>query len=170
MQLYKKRLLLTSQVDISKLQKQLRSAIQTHLDQSANFGPLSTNACDSKPQHKSLKVTRIATNRNNYINEASKPNFANIFFKLSYHTRKVCFSMERFVSLSSINEIMTNCFVVSKIIRKLFKQRPALTSQFDVSKLQKQLWSVIRNHLDQSAIFAPLTINVCITVSRSITR
>ena len=139
MQLYKKRLVLTSQVDVSKLQKQLGSVIQTHLDQSAKFGPLSTNACDSKPQHKSLKVTRIATNRNNYINEASKPNFANIFFKLSYHTRKVCFSMGRFVSLSSINKIMTNCVVISKVIRKLFKKRLALTSQFDVSKLQKQL-------------------------------
>ena len=170
MQLYKKRLLLTSQVDISKLQKQLRSVIQSHLDQCANFGPLSTNACDSKPQHNSLKVTRIAAIWNNYINEASKPNFANIFFKLSYHTRKVCFSMGRFVSLYSINEIMTNCFVISKIIRKLFKERPVLIFQFDVSKLQKQLWSVIRNHLDQSAIFAPLTINVCNTVSRSITR
>ena len=139
MQLYKKRLVLTSQVDVSKLQKQLRSVIQTHLNQSANFGPLSTNACDSKPQHKSLKVIRIATNRNNYINEASKPNFANISFKLSYNTRKVCFSMRRFVSLSSINEIMTNCFVISKVIRKLFRERPALTYQFDVSKVQKQL-------------------------------
>ena len=139
MQLYIKQLALTSQFDVSKLQKQLRSVIQTHLDRSANFGPLSTNACDSEPQHKSLKVTRIATNRNNYINEASKPTFANIFVKLSYHTRKVCFSIKRFVSLSSTYEIMTNCFVISKIIRKLFKEQPALTSQFHVSKLQQQL-------------------------------
>ena len=139
MQLYKKRLVLTSQFDVSKLQKQLRSVIQSHLDQCANFGPLSTNACDSKPQHNSLKVTRIATNRNNHINEASKPNFVNFFFKLSFNTRKVCFSMGRFVSMSLINEIMTNCFVISEIIRKLFKERPALTSQVDVSKLQKQL-------------------------------
>ena len=50
---------------------------------------------------------------NNYINEPSKPNFANIFFKLLYITRKVCFSMRRLVSLSSINEIMTICFVTS---------------------------------------------------------
>ena len=62
MKLYKKRPVLTPQFDVNKLQKQLRSVIQTHLDQSANFGPLSTNACDSKPQHKSLKVTRNATN------------------------------------------------------------------------------------------------------------
>ena len=62
MKLYKKRPVLTPQFDVNKLQKQLRSVLQTHLDQSANFGPLSTNACDSKPQHKSLKVTRNATN------------------------------------------------------------------------------------------------------------
>ena len=55
MKLYKKRPVLTPQFDVNKLQKQLRSVIQTHLDQSANFGPLSTNACDSKPQHKSFK-------------------------------------------------------------------------------------------------------------------
>ena len=62
MKLYRERLALTFQFDVSKLQKQLRSVIRNHLDQSANFGPLSTNACDSKPQHKSLKVTRNATN------------------------------------------------------------------------------------------------------------
>ena len=94
---------------------------------------------DSKLQHKSLKVARNATNRSNYINEAWKPNFANIFFKLSYNTPKVCFLMGRFVSLSSINKIMTNCFVTSEVIRKLFRKQPVLTSQFDVSKLQKQL-------------------------------
>ena len=74
---------------------------------------------------------------NNYINEPSKPNFANIFFKLLCNTHKVCFSMRRLVSLSSINEIMTICFVISEIIRKLFRERPVLTSQFDVSKPKK---------------------------------
>ena len=62
MTLHKERPVLTSQFQVSKLQKQLPTVIQIHLDQSANFGPLSTNACDSKPQHKSLKVTRNATN------------------------------------------------------------------------------------------------------------
>ena len=43
---------------------------------------------DSKPrrfvqQHKSLKVTRNATNRDKHINEASKQIFANNHFKLS---------------------------------------------------------------------------------------
>ena len=79
---------------------------------------------ESKPQQSSLKVTRIATNRNNYINEASKPNFANIFFKLSYNTRKVCFSMGRFVSLFSINEYFNGkiCFIVfnKRIYDELF--------------------------------------------------
>ena len=39
---------------------------------------------------------------------------------------------------------------------KLYKEQPVLTSQFDVSKLQKQLQSVMQIHLDQSAnqIFA----------------
>ena len=41
-------------------------------------------------------------------------------------------------------------------MRKLFKERLVLTSQFDVSKLQKQLRSVIQIHLDQSANFGPL--------------
>ena len=76
---------------------------------------------------------------NNYIDEPSKPNFAKIFFKLLRNTRKVCFSIRRLVSLSSINEIMTICFVISEIIRKLFRERPVLTPQFDVSKLKKQL-------------------------------
>ena len=37
MKLYKKRPVLTPQFDVNKLQKQLRSVIQTHLDQSANL-------------------------------------------------------------------------------------------------------------------------------------
>ena len=74
---------------------------------------------DSKPQHKSLKLTRTATNRNNYINEASKPNFAKFFFKVSYHSYtqgmlfngKICFIVfnkrnydELFCSFKSYNE------------------------------------------------------------------
>ena len=91
MKLHRKRPVLTSQFDVRKLQKQLRSVIQIHLEQSANFGPLSTNAWDNKPLHNSLKVTQNATNWNNYINKASKRNFANIFFILSYNTHRVCF-------------------------------------------------------------------------------
>ena len=168
--LFKERSALTFQFDVSKLQKQFWSVIQTHLDQSANFGPLSTNACDNKPQHKSLKVTRNCNKLKQIHTRSIELNFANIFFKLSNNTRKVCFSMGRFVSLSSINEYMTNCFVTSEDIRKLFKERSALSSQFDASKLHKQLWVVIQTDLDQSAKFGPLPLDVCMRVSHSINR
>ena len=38
MKLYKKQPVLTPQFDVSKLQKQFRSVIQIHFDQSVNFG------------------------------------------------------------------------------------------------------------------------------------
>ena len=41
---------------------------------------------------------------------------------------------------------------------KLYWERPAQISQFDVSKLLKQLQSVMPIHLDQSANFGPLQI------------
>ena len=82
MKLYKKRPVLTPQFDVNKLQKQLRSVIQTHLDQSANFGPLSTNACDSKPQHKSLKVTRNATNWKQLHNWTIETKFCEYFLQI----------------------------------------------------------------------------------------
>ena len=52
---------------------------------------------------------------------------------------------------------------------KVYKKRPVLTSQFDVSKLQKQLRSVLQIHLDQSANFGPSPIKVCMRVSHIIT-
>ena len=165
MKLYKKRPVLTPQFDVSKLQKQLRSVIQTHLDQSANFGPLSTNACDSKPQHKSLKVTRNATNWKQLHKWTIKTKFANTFFKLLYNTRKVCFPIGRFVSMSSIYKIMTKFCVVWMKVMKLCGERPVLTFQFDVSTLQKQLRSVIQIHLDHSANLGSLLLNVCVTIS-----
>ena len=51
---------------------------------------------------------------------------------------------------------------------KLFSQQPLLTSQFDMSNIQKQVRSVIRNHLDQCANFGPLPINVCVTVNHNV--
>ena len=77
MKLDRERPVLTSQFDVSKLQKQLRSVIEILLNQYANLGPLSISVRDSKPQpcvqkRKSLKVTRIATNRDKHIDEASK--------------------------------------------------------------------------------------------------
>ena len=38
--MFSEQLVLTSQFDVSKLQKQLRSVIQTHFDQFAKFRPL----------------------------------------------------------------------------------------------------------------------------------
>ena len=43
--MYKKRVVLTSQFAVRKLQKQLRSVMQTHLDRSANLGLISLNVC-----------------------------------------------------------------------------------------------------------------------------
>ena len=83
MKLYKERPTLTSQFDVSKLQKQLQYVIRIHLDQSEKFGSLSINVRDSKPQHKSLKVTVNDTNRDKHINEASNQIFAYRVFKIS---------------------------------------------------------------------------------------
>ena len=47
----------------------------------------------------------------------------------------------------------------------LFNKRPVLTTKFDISKLQKQIQSVTPIHLDQSANFGPLQLNVCVTVN-----
>ena len=62
----------------------------------------------------------------------------------------------------------TNFFLIRMQLMKLYKERPELTSQFDVSKVQKQPSSVIQVHLDQSVNFGPLNLNVCVTVSSSI--
>ena len=50
---------------------------------------------------------------------------------------------------------MTNFGVICGKVMILHCKRPALTSQFDVSKLQKQIQIVIQTHLDQSANFCP---------------
>ena len=88
--------------------------------------------------------------------------------KFPVNSRRVCFPIESFVSMASIKEFMTNFCVVSVKLMKLFREQPILTSQFDVSKLQKQLRSVIPNHLDQCAKFGPLPINVCVTLSHNV--
>ena len=67
--------------------------MQTHLDQSANFGPLSTNACDSKPQHKSLKVTRNATNWKQLHKWTIKTKFCEYFLQIIiYYTQGMLFN------------------------------------------------------------------------------
>ena len=51
---------------------------------------------------------------------------------------------------------MTKIYVIWVKLVKLYSKQPVLTSQFDVSKLQKQSRNVIQTHLDQSANFGPL--------------
>ena len=106
MNLHKERPVLTSQFQVSKLQKQLPTVIQI------SFGPVCqlssiTFKCmrDSKPQrcvqhHKSLKVTQNAINRDKHINEALKQIFANNLVKISYKNMQgkpfnwnVCFNV-----------------------------------------------------------------------------
>ena len=70
--------------------------------------------------------------------------------------------------MSSVYELMTNSCAIGKTIRKLLRERLALTFQFVVSKLQKVLQNVMQTHLDQFAEFGPLPLNVCVTVSHSI--
>ena len=140
-----------------------------------SFGPVS-HLCSvnhkcmhySKPQHNSLKVTRNATNRVKHINEASKQIFVNNLFKESRkYTQgmlsnwKICFHVFNILTYDEL-------FCTLKNIIKLFNERPLLTSQFDVSKLHKQLGSVIQTHFDQSANFGRLSLIVCVTVSHSI--
>ena len=106
MKLHKKRPVLTSQFQVSKLQKQLPTVIQIHLDQCANFGPLPLNVCVTVSHnvcvqhHKSLKVTQNAINRDKHVNETFKQIFANNLVKISYKNMQdkplnwnVCFNV-----------------------------------------------------------------------------
>ena len=98
--MYAERSGLTSQFDVSQVQKQLRSG------NADSFRPVCqlwfvTLKCkrENRPEQKLFKVTQNATNRNKHINEASKQNFANNFIKISRkHTQgflptiKICFN------------------------------------------------------------------------------
>ena len=70
-------------------------------------------------QQKSLKLTQIATKRDKHINEASKQTFLTIFSKCHVNTRKVCFLVGKFVSMSSIYNLMTKSSVICLKITKL---------------------------------------------------
>ena len=79
---------------------------------------------DSKPQHnvqqhKSLKVTQNATNRDKHINETSNKPLPTIFSKYFVNTREVCFPIGWFVSMSSIYENATKTYVKWGKITKL---------------------------------------------------
>ena len=101
------------------------------------------------------------------MKDRSKP-FTTILLKYHVRTCKVWFAIGRFVSILSIYELMTKFNVLWAKLVQLYNNRLVLTSQFDVSKLQKQHPSVIRIHLDQSAKLGPLPWNVCMTVNHNV--
>ena len=80
---------------------------------------------DSKPQrcvqqHKSLKVTRNATNRDKHINEASKQTFANNLIKMSCkYTQgmlsnwKICLNI---INIRTYDEILCNLSKLSETV------------------------------------------------------
>ena len=68
----------------------------------------------------------------------SLPNIMSLINELMLYTRKLCFPIGRFVSMSSIYELKTNIFLIKMQLMKLYKEQPELTSQFDVSKVKKQ--------------------------------
>ena len=131
---------------------------------------------DNKPQrcieqHKSLKVTRNHTNRDKRINEASKQTFANNLFKISckymqsiLSNWKICLNI---INIRTDDESFNNLSIIIETVQ-VYRKRLVPTSKFDVRKLQKQLQSVIQIHLDQSANFGPLPLNVCVTVSHKV--
>ena len=113
-------------------------------------------------------MTWTATNRDKHINETSKQTSYNNPFKLSCKNMqgmlcnwKICFNV---INIRTYDKF---CVLWTKLVQ-LYNNRPVLTSQFDVSKLQKQLQSVIRIHLDHSAKFGPLPRNVCVTVGHNV--
>ena len=97
--MYKKRAVLTSQFAVRELQKQLQSAMQTHLDQSASFGLLPLDPYVTANRNVSfnsiipLKVTQHATNRNKHINEEFEQIFADNLFKIPFkYTQHILFN------------------------------------------------------------------------------
>ena len=81
---------------------------------------------DSKPQrclqqHKSLKVTRNATNQNKHINEASKQIFSDNLFKISCNYTqgmlllwKICFN---FMNIRTYDESLCNLGKFNEFVR-----------------------------------------------------
>ena len=78
------------------------------------------------------------------------------------------FQLEDLFQCLQFNELTAIFCVNLNKIMKLYKKRAVLTCQFDVSKLQKQLRSVIQIHSDQSDNFGLLPLNVSVTVSHNV--
>ena len=152
--MYNLRTVLTSYFDVSKLQKPFPKTTQIYLHQSANFGRLFLIACVTISHnvtfnnincYKWHELQQIETNTQ--MKHRSKP-FTAILSKHHVRTRKVCFAMGRIVSMLSIYELMTKFYVLWAKLVQLYSNRPVLTSQFDVSKLQQHFKSVIQIHSD----------------------
>ena len=155
--MYKKRAVLTSQFAVRDLQKQLRRVMQTHLDQSASFYPLLWNVYVTASRNFSFnsinpwKWPNLQQIEKKHINEKSKHVFADNFFKISCkYTQdmlsnwKICFNV---FNIRTYGEFLCN---LAKLM-KLQKQRPVLTSQFDVSKTIK---SALKGNVDS---FGPVS-------------
>ena len=74
---------------------------------------------DSKQQHKLLKVTRNATNRDKHINETSKQFFAKNVFKISCKFTqgmlciwKICFNV---LNIQTSDEVLCNLNKIMKL-------------------------------------------------------
>ena len=78
----------------------------------------------------------------------SLPNIMSLINELMLYTRKLCFPIGRFVSMSSIYELKTKIFLIRMQLMKLYKEQPELTSQFDVSK--------VKNNLQLTGSFGPV--------------
>ena len=78
----------------------------------------------------------------------SLPNIMSLINELMLYTRKLCFPIGRFVSMSSIYELKTKIFLIRMQLMKLYKEQPELTSQFDVSK--------VKNNLQVTGSFGPV--------------
>ena len=92
---------------------------------------------------------------NTYLKHPNKK-IVTIFSKYYEIIHKVCFPIGKFVSMSLISELMTKVCAILVKLMILQNKRLELTSQFDVSKLQKQLRSVKQTHLYRSANSGPL--------------
>ena len=71
--------------------------------------------------------------------EASEQSFANNLIKISCKHTQSSFSNRKILFKISIYELMTKCCATWEKTKKMFKERPVLTSQFHASNLQKQL-------------------------------
>ena len=81
---------------------------------------------DSKPQrcvqqHKLLKATRNATNRDKHINEASKQTFSNNLFKILCNNIqdmlsnwKICFNV---INIQTYDEFLCNLSKINEFVR-----------------------------------------------------